>query len=1009
MQMLDPTSASGAALTVVCQGASFTAIPAANPPRLRSPCAELWLDGCKVGCTRRHDRGDRQPRWDERFSLSATGRKFTFRVFVGNAPDEQLCGEGHTDLQALLANPSDGPRSVSLALRGEATGIIWFTLGLMNPADGAPGGNTQEPAFRAGMQGQAAVSNPWGGGAYAAGAGTVAGNQARVGGGATPPPPFRQGPFTPLTPPGQPPGPSAYPQGNQVRLPQGALSQVPLGQFPMPHLWDNTPMPTPSRTQPPSQRQSQQGEPGAASPRQAQRPPESLPISGARTEGHPGNSREAQCPPPPMQLTRAKTAPLAAPSQQAEKSPRSAIAFAESPDRSGGPGDVRRTKSPRSLGGVSPRSLRRLTVPAAPGCISPKNPLASNDSKNSKSSQSSGGGRLNIGDHGRQSLNEVMSSKDKMAYFAQRPFDRKQPDAGLSFEEFAEALIGILRELQVSEPGDGQLQQLYNKHQRDGKGLGREAFEMLLFRLLSFMRASQEVSVTKEPKTPGGARDKRWREEFLQRNPRNFVEVYEQTKMLGKGTFGSVYKVAHKTQRRGKKNERCLRVCKIISKATVAKAGTTDATVREELAVLKKLDHPHVLRIFEDFEDDENFYLIMEPCWGGDLQECVKTLEISDAREYEKWVAKVMHHSFAALGYCHQKGVIHKDLKPENIMLSTDKDVPMEEMHVVIVDFGLSEVFSKPGDRSNIVSGTPPFMAPEVWAGSFDKACDIWSCGVMLFFLLSGRLPFMASRVEEFPPLVNHTVPDWTKMGGASPEAHALCRKMLEKRACNRLSAAAALNDRWFAAMGLDTRSTQKLAKPQLDALLKVPDRGEFEKFITRLVATQVDASKFRIVNEAFAAFDTDGDGQLSKEELSNGLQRARASTANVDQVFEELDMGSTGFISYTEFLAGTINLSGKKTEEQDNFLWVAWQQFSPDQNGRVNHTAVQDALSSRGMTVADLPERFLEELGRGASGELTFESFKKLLVTDAKPSMIERLAGENSRAARFTRWLMQK
>lgn len=283
----------------------------------------------------------------------------------------------------------------------------------------------------------------------------------------------------------------------------------------------------------------------------------------------------------------------------------------------------------------------------------------------------------------------------------------------------------------------------------------------------------------------------------------------------------------------------------------------------------------------------------------------------------------------------------------------------------------------------------------------------------MLFFLLSGRLPFIAARVEEFEKLVNHTVPNWHHMGNASPEAHDLCRKMLEKRVSKRPSAAAARNDRWFAAVGLDTASTQKLAKPQLEALLKVMDRGVFEKFITRLVATQVDASKFRIVNEAFAAFDTDGDGQLSKAELRDGLQRARAPTATVDQVFEELDVGGTGFISYTEFLAGTINLSGKKTEEQDNFLWVAWQQFSPDQNGRVSHTAVQDSLASRGMTVADLPERFLEELSRGATGELTFDSFKKLLVTDVRPSLVERmserLTGENSKTTRFTRWLMQK
>jgi calcium-dependent protein kinase len=271
----------------------------------------------------------------------------------------------------------------------------------------------------------------------------------------------------------------------------------------------------------------------------------------------------------------------------------------------------------------------------------------------------------------------------------------------------------------------------------------------------------------------------------------------------------------------------------------------------------------------------------------------------------------------------------------------------------------------------------------------------------MLFFLLSGRLPFIAMRIEDFPLQVQRE-PEWSKMGGASGEAHEICRKMLMKRGSQRPSAQAALKERWFSVMGLDTGKPEKLAKSQMDALLKVTERGEFEKFITRLVATQVDASKFKQVNEAFAAFDTDNDGQLSIDELRQGLQRAGSPTNNVEEVFEELDVGGTGLIAYTEFLAGVINLGGKKSEEQDKFLWTAWQQFSPDENGRVNHANVQDALATRGMTVADLPERFLMELTKGASGELTFESFKKLLVNDAPATFLDKLAGEKARVSRF-------
>ncbi|CAE8628813.1 unnamed protein product, partial [Polarella glacialis] len=98
--------------------------------------------------------------------------------------------------------------------------------------------------------------------------------------------------------------------------------------------------------------------------------------------------------------------------------------------------------------------------------------------------------------------------------------------------------------------------------------------------------------------------------------------------------------------------------------------------------------------------------------------------------------------------------------------------------------------------------------------------------------------------------------------------------------------------------------------------------------------ATQMDASSQKSVNEAFRAFDTDGDGHLSREELRQGLLQFGASPERVDEVVNELDVGKTGQVSYTEFLAGIINLRGKQPEEQDRLLAIAWEQFRPDASG---------------------------------------------------------------------------
>ncbi|CAE8694230.1 unnamed protein product, partial [Polarella glacialis] len=124
-----------------------------------------------------------------------------------------------------------------------------------------------------------------------------------------------------------------------------------------------------------------------------------------------------------------------------------------------------------------------------------------------------------------------------------------------------------------------------------------------------------------------------------------------------------------------------------------------------------------------------------------------------------------------------------------------------------------------------------------------------------------------------------------------------------------------------------------------------------------------MDASSQKSVNEAFRAFDTDGDGHLSREELRQGLLQFGASPERVDEVVNELDVGKTGQVSYTEFLAGIINLRGKQPEEQDRLLAIAWEQFRPDASGTVKVSAIQDALATRGMTVADMPEGFLAAL----------------------------------------------
>lgn len=641
------------------------------------------------------------------------------------------------------------------------------------------------------------------------------------------------------------------------------------------------------------------------------------------------------------------------------------------------------------------QQLQRGNTLTSNGTVSSGTPKSSNTTPKSRGIVGS--------ERGHQDVVELMHNKDKLRQVALKPF-KDLGQARLAFGQFGEALRDTLLQLDVSLPSDQQIQAIFEKHGHNGKGIAVEDFEALLFRLLCFMRAKEDVDVTPRRAAAAQQRDRRWRQEFIPMNNRQFADVYEILGKLGQGNFGTVHKVAYKynfnegsrtkktkkvkTPKSGKAKDqdkiedskRQKRVCKVISKEMAQKSGLSLNKVREELAVLKHLDHPHTLRIFESFEDDGSFFLIMETALGGDLQEYMRHMEPTDAVTYERWVAKVMYQTLSALSYCHHRGVVHKDLKTENIMISTPKGTPLNDIHVVVVDFGLSEVFSSPYARSSVVSGTPPYMAPEVWTGNSTKACDLWSCGVMLFFLLSGRFPFHCQTPEEFAKATATDDPDWALMGGASKGAHELCKQLLMKSDVFRPSARQAIRHAWFEKQEVQIVKVT-LSRAEIDSLLMVPKRPGFQSFLCRLVATQLDAGGMKRVNDFFHALDSSYHGIIPVNALARGLLALDITPEQADVIAKELDVAKRGSVSYTEFLAGFLDLSTKTVDQQDDILRLAWQQFSPEENGKVKANDVQNALAMRGMTVADLPAEFLKALNKDASGYLDFEWFKCLLL----------------------------
>ena len=159
-----------------------------------------------------------------------------------------------------------------------------------------------------------------------------------------------------------------------------------------------------------------------------------------------------------------------------------------------------------------------------------------------------------------------------------------------------------------------------------------------------------------------------------------------------------------------------------------------------EFQLLKNIDHPHIIRVFEVYNDQKNFYLITEFCEGGDIFSMIQKADNFN----EKIASRIMKQIVNAVLYCHLNGIVHRDIKSDNILFLHSKiDSPVK-----LIDFGISVKFEKE-TKLREKTGTVLYIAPEVIKGSYDEKCDIWSLGVLMYMMLSGLPPFYGSNRKE--------------------------------------------------------------------------------------------------------------------------------------------------------------------------------------------------------------------------------------------------------------------
>lgn len=453
-------------------------------------------------------------------------------------------------------------------------------------------------------------------------------------------------------------------------------------------------------------------------------------------------------------------------------------------------------------------------------------------------------------------------------------------------------------------------------------------------------------------------------------------ELYDLSINLGKGSFGTVERCAH------------LKTKQVRAIKTIPKKKIYDKQrMAQEVEVMRLLEHPNILKMYEVFEDSRSLYIIMEMCSGGQL---LDKLLLKQTGFEEEAVATLMKQVVGAVNYMHQQRIAHRDLKPENILLMNETSDVANAL-VKLIDFGFSTRFER-GTFMHTTACTSHYVAPDVLSGSYTEACDVWSLGVVLFVLLSGSLPFFAGDEAAIIAKVkgaeySFNSPPWSNIG---EEVKSLISTILVIDAAQRPTAEAVLQHSWIARLATRAEQGSSL-RGLLMRMRSFSELGKFQRAALTAVAQQLQEDAIPELREAFEVLDNDGDGCLSMGEFEAGMRLAGLDApGDAGQMIEGIDTDGSGLVEYTEFLAATID---EKRHLEDAACRSAFQVFDTDRDGNISADDLATMLScGRLRRSEEAPEkdraeieRMLAEVDLNGDGQIDFAEFQAMLQTSCK------------------------
>ena len=453
----------------------------------------------------------------------------------------------------------------------------------------------------------------------------------------------------------------------------------------------------------------------------------------------------------------------------------------------------------------------------------------------------------------------------------------------------------------------------------------------------------------------------------VEKNPFNNYTVIKE---LGKGSYGKVLLVSHKITG-------AIRAMKIINKIDDG-FENNDEEVLNEINILKKIDHKNIIKIFEFYIDENNYYLVTEYCKGGELFALLRKTKLTEIQ-----VAYIMFQLFSAINYCHKMKIIHRDLKPENILITKNNK---GFIRIKICDFGTSQIFQK-GEVQYSIVGSLLYLAPEIFEKKYNFKCDLWSCGVIMYLLLTTRFPFFGDNNKDKIDSILYKEYNTKYLEKFSENTKDLLRKLLEKEPKLRINAEIAISHKFFDEFKVKDLLTEIKDANLIDRMienLKNYKRKSIlqELAIAYLIHNFPDLEEYAIACNFFDKIDINNNGKISLDDLYVGLSIIKGDKikdTDVLEIFANLDIDKNNYLSYEDFVRGAID---KNCLLDEKILSFAFKYFDKDDKGVITINEIsyifKDHLTSK--YINERLKKIISEVDEDNDGKITYNEFCKLM-----------------------------